>query len=435
MDKITLQLKKLPKLPGVYLFADKAGRVIYVGKAISLAERVKSYFKKNSLSNRKIAKMVGQIASISFIPVQSEIEALLLEARLIWEKQPVFNTMLKDDKSFLYILITDEEYPRVVLARKSDGLKGIHFGPFPKTATARQVLKFLRRIFPFSTHKIGRSVCFYSHLGLCQPCPSEIQKLPTSKQKAARKIYLTNIRYLKNVLQGKTRKVIADLEKEMQREATEENFEKAKFLRDQIEKLKYTTLPRTKIVSYLENPNFLENLSGQEISDLKKVLSPFFPNLNLERIECFDISNLFARDATGSMVVFTEGIQEKNEYRRFRIRRKGRPNDVAMLQEVIRRRLTHSEWSLPGLLIVDGGKGQVHGALSVLEESGILIPIVGLAKRLEEIVIPQGKSFQILRLLADSPALNLLKRVRDESHRFAIAYHQKIRKKRSFEAI
>lgn len=426
--KISSLKSKLPKLAGIYFFKDKRGKTIYIGKAIDLSQRVNQYFQKPSNLEPKMKKMVAEAACLDYIPVESEFEALLLEAKLIKKERPKYNSKWRDDKSFLYALVTDEEYPRVLAARKTQGVKGTYFGPFPKAVTVRRVLKFLRFIFPYCSQKLTSQTCFYSYLGLCNPCPSKIVKLAPEKQIKARKAYLLNISRLKRVLFGQARRVIADLEVQMREKAKKEKFEEAKILRDQIEKLKYITSLRNLVSSYLENPNFLEDQRLLEVRDLRKILGPYFGEINLSRIECFDISTLFGQKGAGSMVVFLEGIEEKSQYRRFRIRKAGKPDDVAMIREVIKRRLAHPEWAFPDLIIIDGGKGQVSAVLGVLRKLQLKIPVVGLAKRLEEIIIPKEAGFETLKLPLSSTSLNLLKRARDEAHRFAIAYHKKLRR-------
>jgi len=422
-------IDKIPQLPGVYAFFNKKKKVIYIGKAINLSQRVKFYFQTSGKLDAKTTNMTKEAYYLSFIPVEEEFEALLLAAKLIKDKKPKYNSKWKDDKSFLYILITNEEYPRVLAARKGGASKGTYFGPFPKAATVRKVLKFLRQIFPFCSQKISKKPCFYSHLALCNPCPSKIVKLPKEKQKKLKNKYLKNIRHLKNVLEGRKNKVVKDLEREMKEASRKEEFEKAKIIRDRIEKLKYITSSRDQISSYLENPNFLKDQRLTEVSELEKLLMPYFGKLRLKRVECFDISSLSGKKATGSMIVFLDGIQEKESYRHFRIRKEGKPNDIAMIKEIVKRRLKHQEWPFPSLIVVDGGKGQVSGILSVLEKLKLSIPVIGLAKRLEEIIIPKNKGFEILKLPPNSPALNFLKRARDEAHRFAISYHKRLSRK------
>lgn len=427
--KISSQIKDLPRLPGVYLFRGKTRKAIYIGKAANLAQRIKYYFQTSSKLEPKIKKMVAETTSLEYIPVESEFESLLLEAKLIKEKKPKYNTKWKDDKSFLYILITDEEYPRVLAARKSQGLEGTYIGPFPSAVTVRRVLKFLRFIFPYCSQKFSRRACFYSHLGLCHPCPSKIVKRAPEEKKILKKKYLLNIRRLKRVLNGQAKRVTFDLKKQMKKAARQESFEEAGKIRDQIEKLEFITSPRVRISSYLENPNFLQDQRLVEINELERVLKPYFGEVAFSRIECFDISTLFGQQATGSMVVFLEGVEEKSQYRRFRIRKAGKPDDVAMIREVVKRRFSHPEWIFPNLIIIDGGKGQVSGVLEILKKLKLEIPVVGLAKRLEEVVISKNGRFESLRLSASSPALNFLKRIRDEAHRFAIAYHRRLRRK------
>ncbi len=445
MDKSLKNLvNELPRTPGVYLFSDNTGKIIYVGKAINLRERVRSYLNP---TDPKTKLMTAQAATVNHINVFSEFEGLLLEASLINKHQPKYNSRLKDDKSFLYIAITNEEFPKVLALRKSD-LKTprYFFGPFPSAKTVRQVLRFLRRIIPYCSQKENRRPCFWSHLGLCSPCPGEISKLRGAERQMARELYLTNIKNLVAVLRGKSKVLSQTLEKEMNEAARKKNFEKAAQIRDQFQKLTYLTTQHFPLNSYLEKNNFFEEEQEKELTELASILN--IPNL--QRIECYDISNIFGQFATGSMVVFINGIQSSDNYRRFRIKMISQPNDVAMIKEIISRRLKHKEWPYPDLLTVDGGRGQVSAALNVLKQWNINIPVIGLAKRLETVIIPVFRhpefssgsssgeilkqvqndvSYEEINLPANSPALNLLKRLRDQSHRFALSYHRHLRSK------
>ncbi|TSC53789.1 MAG: Uncharacterized protein LiPW16_302 [Microgenomates group bacterium LiPW_16] len=425
MDKILKKvIKNLPRSAGVYLFVNKQGEIIYIGKAVNLAERLKTYL--HAPLDPKTRIMVSQVDNVDYIKVFSEFEGLLLEAALIKKYQPKYNVRLKDDKSFLYIAITRGEFPKVLSVRKNDISNPKYlFGPFPSAKTVRQVLRYLRRIFPYCSQKGDRRPCFWSHLGLCSPCPGEIVKLIGEERKIKKKVHLNNIKNLVSVLSGKSKSLTANLTSQMGDAAKQQNYEKAAYIRDQIEKLSWLTRPHVPIFSYLENPDFFEEEQEKELENLQRTLG-LHPSI--KRIECYDVSNIAGFYASGSMVVFQNGVPSKDDYRRFKIKISGKPNDVAMISEVLRRRLCHSEWDYPNLIIIDGGKGQVSGALKVLNSLKLKIPVVGLAKRIETLILPKLKTdFVEINLPHDSPALNLLKRIRDEAHRFALAYHRKRR--------
>ncbi len=426
-DALENTIKNLPKTPGVYFFKDKNGEVIYIGKAINLANRVRSYLNSD---DQKTKIMFSQVSGISFRNVFSEFESLLLEAALINKYKPKYNIRLRDDKSFLYIAITDEEFPKVLAVRKNDiAAPRFLFGPFPSAKTVRQVLRFLRRIFPYCNQKDDKKPCFWSHIGLCNPCPGQISKLTGRERQQKKREYLFNIKSLASLLSGQSKEMIEELNIQMNENANNQNYENAAVLRDKIDKISWITTHRFSISSYLENQYFFEEEQEREITSLRSILNSFFQNtINLRRIECYDISNILGQFATGSMVVFVNGIADKNGYRHFRIRMENKPNDTAMMTEVLKRRLKHQEWDYPELIVVDGGMGQVTAANNCILEAGIDIPVIGLAKRLEEIIIKtKNNEWKVTRLPDASPALNLLKRIRDESHRFALSYHRKLR--------
>ena len=239
--------------------------------------------------------------------------------------------------------------------------------------------------------------------------------------------YQKTIDQLIKFLEGKKKSLLQEMEKEMKETAKEQDFEKAARIKKQIQDLKYITSP------YFIDLSFPKKETKREIEELKRVLGL----KRVFRIEGFDVSNIQGKMATGSMVVFLNGEPEKEEYRRFKIRMKEEPNDVGMMKEIVTRRLNHPEWEYPDLLVIDGGKGQVRGVLEVLRKRGIKIPVIGLAKKEEKIIVPKfqipNSKFQIkcqqLVLPKDSPALHLLQRVRDEAHRFALSYHRKLRVK------
>ncbi len=283
------------------------------------------------------------------------------------------------------------------------------------------VLRTVRKIFPFeSVRNHPKRFCLYHHLNLC-PC-AEVYNTDTS-----RKEYLKTIRYVISFLDGDVKKVVNDLIKEQKLASTNEEFEKASYIQKQLHAIDIVTSPIHKPFDYESNPNLVEDKRSQELLYLQKVLVD--NNIRVAyptRIECYDISNIQGTNAVASMVVFTNGEKDAKWYRRFKMKIEGKPNDFAMMNEVITRRLKHEEWPFPQLIVVDGGKGQVGSSQDALNVSGKDIPLIGLAKRLETIVLPNSKE---IKLPDDTPALHLLMRLRDEAHRFAITYHKKIRSK------
>lgn len=415
-------LENLPQDPGVYLYYNAEKHVIYVGKAINLKNRVRSYFQKSENLGPKTQALVSNIAFMETIKVESEIEALLLEAELIKLHKPRYNIELKDDKSPIYIKITtNEEIPRISTVRREQ-LPGVtYFGPYPSSGSAKQVLRLLRRIFPYrSCQVLPKKPCLYYHLKLCDaPCVGHIS--PQDYQKRVKQIIL--------FLQGKKKQLLRDLEKEMKQHSEELRFEQAAQTKSQIDSIHYVTQSFKNPIEYLENPNLVEDERQQTLGELAQALAPYLGQINPQRIECYDISNIHGTNAVGAMTVATEGEINKREYRKFKIRLPELPNDFAMMQEMLRRRLKHDEWPMPDLIIIDGGKGQVTATLQVMAESGKNIPLVGLAKRIEEIVIKTSDGYTSVVLPRNSKALHLIQRLRDEAHRFGITYHRLLRSK------
>lgn len=420
-------VKKLPEAPGVYVFWSK-GKPIYIGKAISLKKRVLSYLSSNLAAKTK--KMINQTDEFSFVEVTSELESLLLEAKLIRKAKPKYNTEHKDDKHPLYIKITDEDYSRVQTARRTDNSdKNIaFFGPFPSSENVRAVLRGLRKIFPYATHLPGKKGCIYSQIGLCAPCPSLIEKEKDEKKKRQlKKEYKENIRQLKGVLSGRIKFVRNTLEKKMKRASKTDNFEKAALIRDKIEKLDYITQPIIPVDRFVENPNLAVDIRRNEMQKLDSLLKRHIelPD-KLTRIECYDVSHISGVHPTASMVTFINAEPDKTFYRHFRIRQKKGMDDVSSMKEVAKRRKKHlANWGVPDLIVVDGGKTQVNAFLEVFGEK---VPVVGIAKRRETLVIPKDKGFETVRL-TKGPAGNLILRLRDEAHRFARRYHKKLLQK------
>lgn len=406
--------------PGVYLFLNKKGKVLYVGKAKNLKKRVSSYFanKTNLLEKTKI--LVSQISTIETIEVASEIEALLLEADYIKHYKPKYNARLTDGKRYPFLRITvKDQYPKVLIARNTNDKKSIYFGPFPNSGALRLVLKTIRRIFPFqSVVNHPKKICLYNHLGLC-PCPG------ISLDKA--KEYRKSINHIIDFLKGHTQRVLRSLEKERNTLSIQEKFEKAQALQKKIDAILYVTSPDFEKFDYKINPNLETDLRIKELLELKSCLLEHNVKINnLKRIECFDISNIGGTNATGSMVVFINGESNPSLYRRFKIRTVYGSNDFAMMEEVLQRRMKHTEWPLPDLIVADGGKGQVSSTMNALKEQKVKIPIIGLAKREETIITSY---FDEIKLSRDSEALKLIMRIRDEAHRFAVSYHRKLRSK------
>jgi len=396
-----LDKSKLPRRSGIYQFKDIQGHILYVGKAIDLYHRVASYF--NREANAKTQALVSEMTSVETIIVESELEALILEANLIKKYHPSFNVRLLDDKDFLYIGLTKNDFPKVVTIRKQDLSKlKKYWGPFPSSGTVRNTLKMLRRVFPWCSGG-RRGACFYYHLGLCPgTCVGLI----------SRRDYQKIINSFSKFMDGKIDKLIEQLSEEMMAASETQQFEQAAKLKKMIDGINYLTQPN-RVQAYLENPNFLEEETSLALKELQKDLNlPKIP----QRIEGYDISNIQGKEAVGSMVVLTDGGIDKSQYRRFKIKIAGKPNDVGMLREVLLRRFKN-DWPMPDLIIVDGGRGQARAAQ-------FKIPVFGLAKRLEWLYPPTG---EIIKLSKKSLSLRLLQKLRDESHRFAISYHRKLR--------
>lgn len=414
LDKSSLSRKK-----GVYIFKNSQGQILYVGKAVDLYRRVASYFRGDV--DVKTTTLASSIAKVETIIVESELEALILEANLIKRNKPFFNVRLMDDKDYLYIGITLEDFPKVITARKKELLIMKKFwGPFPSSATVKNTLKMLRRVFPWCSNPPKSSLqprglsskfrpCFYYHLGLCPgACVGLISKENYNKM----------VKRFCKFLEGKKDELAAEIFKEMEEASDNQKYEQAAKLKKMLEGIYYLTQEnRTQL--YLENPNFLEQERNRSLIELQKDLN--LPKLP-ERIEGYDISNTQGKQAVGSMVVLTNGEIDKSQYRKFKIQTLGKPNDVGMHREMMRRRLKHKEWPYPDLIIIDGGRGQVRGAK--LEIDNLKIAVWGLAKRREWLYPPWG---EIVKLPRRSLSLRLLQKLRDESHRFAISYHRKLR--------
>lgn len=563
MQKALAQkLKNLPQKPGVYIFKDAKGLVLYVGKAVNIRNRVSSYFRKNAGEDSvRIQNMISQIANLDYTVTDNELESLILENNFIKQLKPKYNVMLRDDKNYLFIKINlKDEIPTIDYERKLTDKSARYFGPYTSGYEIKNTLRLVRKIFPYCAKtKVGAKPCFYYQIGKCPGvCFGKISL----------KDYREN--YIKKIiqfLQGQRSEILKDLQAQMRIFASQKKFEKAAKIRDQIFTLN-RMMERQKLVypkkidqdvfaihqngvaainlfiiregKLIQKENFiLENTKHMSISEIlqglleryyleassipKEVLLPAmineqelfpvfigrkFPKISVPtkglklqlmklgaenakqylesisdkhlleearllsslrelqrvldlpnlpgRIEAYDISNTQGTNPVGSMVVFDFARPKKEDYRKFKISAKGgsasggnnslpKPDDFAMMREMLERRFRHSinynlspitsKWPLPDLILIDGGKGQLNIALKVLHSPNykLQIPIIGLAKRLEEIFLPDKPKSLILQ--PNSIALFLLQRIRDEAHRFAISYHRHLRSKGSLSSV
>ena len=420
----------LPQKPGVYLYKNKSAAIIYVGKAKDLRKRVTSYFSK-SAHDSKTLRLLNDIHSMEHIVVSSEIEAFLLEANLIKKYRPFYNIQFKDDKFYPYIKIGNAPFPYIQMTRKVNEKAAEYFGPYTSAESVQTVLKILRRLFPYQSVKNHpKRNCLYYHLGFCPCIPAHPDNIDNYKK---------NITRIKKFLNGQTKSVIEDFEHEQKTAIKNEEFEQAAEIQKKIERIQFVTSENYDPFAYQEKPDLYYERISKELESLKKILNDEKVLVDkLKRIECYDISNFQGKEATGSMVVFVDGDASKKDYRKFKIRRKNTPDDFAMHQEMMARRLNHLEdWGIPDLLVIDGGKGQVSSVLEVLVRTNHNIPVIGLAKREETIVVPvktplsSKLEFIEVKLPKETPGVNLLRRIRDDAHRFAITYHRLLRKKRA----
>ncbi len=426
---ISKNISKLPEIPGVYRYLDTNGEIIYIGKAINLKRRVSSYFQKK-IKDTKTENLVRNIHKIEIIPVRYEFEALLLEANLIRIYKPKYNVIWKDDKHYIYIQITAEEFPRLILTRRKEDKRSFFSGPFPSSRIAREILANIRRIIPYCTQSPNRKrACFYTHLGLCNPCPAVVKKLEQKEFARQKRVYRRNISHIKNLLSGGFEPLSRYLSTKMQHLSNENKFEEAAVYRDKLKHLNY--LLNINITNeYMADPRYISYVFKLEKDELLGILKEYYPSLTrIERIECYDISNTSGTFATGGMISFKHNLPDKSYYRRFRIKIHNKIDDFGMLKEMLERRLKHSEWKMPDLLVVDGGKPQLRVFKKVLADFLLDIPTIGLAKQNEEIVVcSRGNYFKVI-LPRRSNALHLVQRVRDEAHRFAHKYHELLRLK------
>lgn len=541
-EDVLEKIKQLTTEPGVYLWKDEKGRILYVGKAVNLRNRVKSYVRKDSNRAVKVAAMMSHAVDLETIVVANEPEALILENTLIKKHHPRYNIMLRDDKTYPYIKVTvQEEYPRVFMTRRVQRDGARYFGPFADAGAVHRVLKLVQAALHLRTcrsMKVARP-CLQYHLGHCDaPCMNYISKDDYRRQ----------AELAVDALEGRNRRLVNDLRNKMEEAAAGLAFEKAAMYRDQLEALAavkeqqdiVTTgagdsdiigfaveagqtcvqiymirggklmgreifhiengddetsssltaavldqyyvngvfVPKEIVVAAVERKEEYERRlsvqKGRNVSLIvprrgmkKRLLEMAETNARVlleqrrlqwqhdkdktsgavealarvldlpclpERMECFDISHTQGIETVASMVVFEHGRPAKSEYRRFKLKTvQGKPDDFASMAEIMERRYSEKDWPEPDLIIIDGGKGQLHAALPVIRQAGTEATVISLAKRIEEIFV-EGRSESVI-LSHHTPELQLLQAIRDEAHRFAITYHRKLRGKRSLVSV
>lgn len=441
------KLKKLPASPGVYFYKDSKGEIIYIGKASNLRNRIRQYFQKSRAFDPKTDVLVSEIADVEWTELETEADALFLEAELIRRYQPKFNILLRDDKSQLFVRIDiKSDYPTVRLIRRplDDGAE--YFGPYINGFAVKKALHYLRRAFPYATAKhMGRKrVSLHYHLGL-DPGLEENRTSLTE--------YRANLRKLMQYLRGGRVTLTRQIEKDMKKAAQTKDFEKATILRNRLHALQ--ELGKQPLLAERELADAAQDHALTQLAQLLGMPHP------PQRVEGFDISHMSGIDTVASMVVFKGGVPYKADYRKFKMHAPGN-DDFAHIYEALTRRFSETnrkKWKLPDLILIDGGKGQLEAALKARNEAGLNIPTIGIAKKYDDIIIkkpitsqpsPTGgrssgisgrakkvggrvvedKNFIVLSLPETSHAVKFLQRVRDESHRFAVSYHHSLRHQR-----
>jgi len=491
---ITPILKTLPTTPGSYIYKDREGNILYVGKAKNLRKRVGSYFQNYRELTARIQIMIDNAYEVEVHPVSTEVESLILEASLIKKYKPKYNVLLKDDKSYSWIKVTKDPYPIIYRTRNNQDKNGWYFGPYTNAHARDQVFNYLRKEFPFRTcsyeindedlaerkrrrangERVSSRLCTYYHIGRCGgPC----EGLVSNDE------YMDNIESIKKYLKNKKKSLIQDLKSKMKYYSENQEFEKAGKTKEQIDSLDIVSQKLmigynsdeddVRRITYQRSMKGLENLiKTLKIADLKN-MSKEDKAIYLEkfRIECFDISNIQGTNPVGSMVVNIGGMAKKSHYRKFKINIKETPDDFSMMQEMLTRRFRYlrpkneldnldnhnskflekvgvetqleslknktidikekedpSFHSIPDLIIIDGGKGQLGVAIKVLHDMKLdYLKVGGLAKRREEIFLPNEKKSYLFDDKKET--LFLIQRIRDEAHRFGITYHRLRRSK------
>lgn len=448
--------KTAPASPGCYIYKNKESKILYIGKAVNIRSRVNSYFTNYNKLDPKISVMVDQIQDVEFITTDNDLEALILETNLIKKYKPKYNRLMKDDKNYAWLMVTKEEdFPRLKFVRNKKIKNADYFGPYISLNPIKRALKSLRKIFPYRSckrkiylykdekgkikfHSSNQKPCLYYYLKLCDaPCCEKISK----------QAYRKNINNIKRFFRSRKFEIIQELNKEMSKSVEKQKFEEAAQIRDKLEDLAYIT-QRIQVEKDMDEKLWKIKKAFIQISAVQSLISKLrFPNLKYHqkfRIECYDISNISGKSATGSMVVFTDGKPDKSNYRKFKIKTKQEPDDFLMLKEVLSRRFKLNKSNhkkdksfqhFPQLIIIDGGKGQLSSVLEILKKYDLTIPTIGLAKKEEDIYKIENQTFKRIRLKKGSNEFFLVQRIRDEAHRFAIKYHRILRSKKQVKSI
>ena len=397
MDRAYFDSLKLPETPGVYIFKGPGKKILYIGKATSLRDRVRSYFARDLDVTRGggIVGMVAEAKTLEWEETPSVLEALILEANLIKRHQPPYNVLEKSNTSFNYLIITKEAFPRVLVVRgrelfqkwKDSEIK-YTFGPFPQGSSLKEAVKLVRKIFPFrdSCTPLSRKPCFNAQIGLC---PGVCVGITSATE------YAKTIRSIKELFSAQFHGLKTRLQKEMSTASKSEDFETAEKLRRQV-----SALTHIRDVSLIKDEYRAAPGGGV-------------------RIEAYDVAHTAGSETVGVMVVVNNGEAAKEEYRKFKIQT-ATNNDAASLGEMLERRLKHTDWTYPKIIVVDGGTSQFRKATSILRKSGIQIPVVGVVK---------NESHRPERLIGDTKAISAHEKdillANSEAHRFAIGWHRK----------
>lgn len=427
----SLDIKTIPHSPGVYLFR-KGPDILYVGKASDLKNRLASYFRLRV--GEKVRTLRNEATSLEVILLTSEIEALIKEAELIKRHIPKFNVLMRDDKNYAYIAITNELFPHIFVTHQP--ASGIHqhkksksgftsIGPYTSSASLKITLKLLRKLFPYCTCLAPHTrTCLNAQIGLC-PGYCCMRFIVPHDRESSQKEYHAHIHAIISVLTGKGKLIIRDLKKRMRDCVKTQHFEQATVLRDQAIGIEDVLAHRPHLIRIgpkKKNQPLLWRTTEKNIIMALGMPSP------ISRVEGYDISHVSGVSSTGSMVVFTDGVPDRDNYRIFKIKTVNGISDVDSLKEVIHRRLQHHEWQFPDLMVIDGGKPQLNAVMSVISKEAPTLArrVVALAKREEELYSPHHlRTIRLDSLPAETGFF--FQRIRDESHRFAKRYHHKLR--------
>lgn len=417
------QLALLPTTIGIYIFK-QSNEIVYIGKSINIRERVKSHIERAEIDSKEKA-IIENSDRVDYIVSQSEFQALILESKLIQEHKPKYNVIWRDDKSYLYIKIPIKDgFPRISLVRKENDGKSLYFGPFSSTRNARFLLRSIRYLVPFCTQKASiKKPCFYSKIGLCSPCPAGNEENAKIKKQ-----YRFQIKKVIGVLNGKLDVFEKTLKREIDALTKKQQYEDALILRNKLLNLQELIHLRS-----FERFEYASSYDPHKAtSDLLSILNGNGLSIShLKRIECYDVSNLSQKEATASLVVATDGLIDKQEYKRFKLKHGG-VSDFQMLKEALTRRF-HNMWELPSLIVVDGGSPQVLTINRLLKQILVHIPVIGIAKRPDRLVMFHNGSIKTIRPMRNRPGFMLVQQLRDESHRFARKYHLFLRSKRMLQ--